>query len=77
MEVTLFTVVKSIDAISIMKKLKKFVNINRTTECQWKWNIIRKLEIEMHIFFFLKFPLLHFSPSPILGSILTFMRGYT
>ena len=54
-----------ISASAIMKKLKNgshFININCTTEYQWKWNIIRKLEMEMHIFFFLNFPTVHFSP---------------
>ena len=58
-----------------------FVNINCTTECQWKWNIIRKLGMEMHIFFFRNFPLFHFSPILDSISILcmatlkTFMHG--
>ena len=34
-------------------------------KCRQKQNIIRKLE--MQIFFFLNFPLVYFSPSPILG----------
>ena len=45
------------------------------SECWQKRNIIRKPE--MQIFFFLNFPLVHFFPSPILGSISTFMHGHT
>ena len=33
--------------------------------------------LEMQIFFILNFPLVQFPPSPILGCISTFMRGYT
>ena len=76
-----------ISALAIMKKLKNgchFFNIDcmekiQTTDPPKAWVssflLIRKPE--MQIFFFLNFPLVHFSPSPILGSISTFMHGYT
>ena len=33
--------------------------------------------LEMQIFFFVNFPLVHVPPSPILGCISTFMHDYT
>ena len=54
-----------ISASAIVKKLKNgshFINMNCTNECQWKWNIIRKLEMEMHIFFFSEFSIGSFFP---------------
>ena len=76
-----------ISALAIMKKLKNgcnFFNINCTEKFQitdppkaWVSGFLLIRKQEMQIFIFLNFPLVHFSPSPILGSISTFMHGYT
>ena len=77
-----------ISVLAIMKKLKNgchFFNINHMEKFQithptkvWvsSFFLIRKLEMQI-FFFFLNFPLAYFSSSPILGSISTFMHGYT
>ena len=68
------------------KKLKNgchFFNIDHTEKLLipppkvWVSSFLLIRKLEMQIFFFLNFPLAHFSSSPILGSISTFMHGYT
>ena len=56
----------AISLISIVQKNVKLLTPQKFgspvffSECWWKWNIIGKPE--MQIFFFLNFPLVHFSP---------------
>ena len=79
-----------ISASAIMKKLKNgchFFNIDCTEKFpitdppKEKKIVSTEMEyqqiLEMQVFFFLNFPLVHFSQSPILGCISTFMGGYT
>ena len=75
-----------ISVSAIMKKLKNgchFFNIDHMEKFQithppkgWVSGFLIRKQV-MQIFFFLNFPLVYFSSSPILGSISTFMHGYT
>ena len=82
-----------ISVSAIMKKLKNgchFINIDHMEKFQITnppkfespvFQVSMETEyhqiLEMQIFFFLNFPLVHFPPSPILACISTFMHGYT